>query len=211
MSNLNVGLKLNRIKHQSLFKSIKSILSNLKKNQPVFLLKILSLHTVMKCVSAISNIVKNKEAWGTVFPCPVFLCCWRDKKVIKGLKSLSYEERLIELGLFGLEKRRLQGDLLWPSSTWRELKSRRMTEFLHRQIAIGQSRMILPEERRFRSDVRGLFFYSGVVRHRYRLLREAAAGPIPGCIQGQVWWDPRQPDLVSGSPDHRRGLELGDL
>ncbi|PKU43400.1 hypothetical protein llap_6284 [Limosa lapponica baueri] len=56
------------------------------------------------CVQFWAPQVKDRELMERVL--------WRAMKVIKGMENLSYEERLRDLCLFSLERRRLRGDLI---------------------------------------------------------------------------------------------------
>jgi len=117
-----------------------------------------------------------------------------------------HEERLRELGLFSLGKWRLQGDLIVAFQylkgaykqegdwlfTWSDSDSTRENSFKWK-------------ERRFRLNVWRKFFTQRVVRP-WHSCPEKLWCPIPGGTQGQVGWDPGQPELVGGSPAHSRGV-----
>ena len=66
-------------------------------------------------------------------------------KIVMALKHLSYEERLKNLCLFSLDKRKFKGDFFVAFQYLRGgvLVFRRSTAFLHDLIATGQGEMVL--------------------------------------------------------------------
>ncbi|XP_074424950.1 uncharacterized protein LOC141735717 [Larus michahellis] len=122
----------------------------------------------------------------------------RATRMIRGLEHLSYGDRLRELGLFSLEKRRLRGDLL---VAYQSLKGayKKAGEGLLRMSGNGGTRGngLKLEMGRFRWDVRKKFFPMRVVRHWTRLPREVVEAPslegfkarLEGALSNLIQWE----------------------
>jgi len=102
--------------------------------------------------------------------------------MIGGLEHFSCEERLGELGLFSLEKRRLQEDLI---AAFQYLKDayKRAGEGLFTKACSDRTRGngFKQKEGRYRLNTRKKFLTIMVVRHWTRLPRDAASAPHWKC------------------------------
>jgi len=136
----------------------------------------------------------------------------RATKMIPGMEHLSYDDRLRELGLLSLEKRRLQGDLIaafqYPKGTYKKAGEGLLTRAFSDRTRGNGFKL---KEGRFRLDIRNKFFTMRVVRHWNRLPREVVAAPSLAVFKAM--WDWALSNLVwwKVSLSMAGGLEPDDL
>jgi len=117
--------------------------------------------------------------------------------MIRGLQHLSYEDRLRELGLFSLEKRRLQGDLIaafqYLKGAYKKAREGCFTRAWSERTSRNGFKL---KEGRFRFDKRKKLFTVRVVRHWHRLPRVVVDAPslavfkarLDGALSNLVSW-----------------------
>jgi len=121
----------------------------------------------------------------------------RATKMVKGVYCLSYKEKLRESGLFSLEKRRLQGDLIvafqYLKGAYKKDGDRLFSKACCEKTRGNGFKL---KEDRFRLDIRKKFFTMRVVKLWNGLPREVVDAPsletfkarLDGALSNLVYW-----------------------
>ena len=100
--------------------------------------------------------------------------------MIRGMEHLSYEDRLRELGLFSLQKRRLWGDLVAALQYLKGAYRKDGDNHISRACCDrATSNGLKLNEGRFRVDIRKKFFYSKGGDILEWVARRGSGGPHP--------------------------------
>ncbi|KAJ7423477.1 hypothetical protein WISP_33736 [Willisornis vidua] len=129
----------------------------------------------------------------------------RATKMIKGLEHLSYGDRLRELGLFSLEKRRLWGDLI-VAFHYVEGGCKKGGERLFTKACSGCTRGngFKLNEGRYRYQEKILYCEDG--QALAQVAQSSCGCPITESVQGQFGQDFGQPGPVEGVRAHGSGV-----